>query len=68
MLRKDICKRWIWAVSMLWAGTVLAQPVAAPHAPSRPDSHMVTQLWQSAWQLQPEAAGEGAWQQAARAR
>lgn len=68
MLRKDIRKGWIWAVSTLWAGTVLAQPVAAPHVPSRPDSHMVAQLWESAWQRQPEAAGEGAWQQAAQAR
>ncbi|MCH4571539.1 TolC family protein [Achromobacter xylosoxidans] len=29
---------------------------------------MVAQLWESAWQRQPEAAGEGAWQQAAQAR
>ncbi|QGF91738.1 transporter [Pseudomonas sp. CFSAN084952] len=68
MLRKDMRTGWIWAVSMIWAGAVLAQPVAAPQAPSSLDSHMIVLLWESAWQRQPEAAGEREWQQAAQAR
>ncbi|WP_238897719.1 TolC family protein [Achromobacter xylosoxidans] len=68
MLRNDIRRGWIWAVSMLWAGAALGQPVATPQAPAGAGTHVVAQLWESAWQRQPEAAGERAWQQAAQAR
>lgn len=68
MLRNDLRRGWIWLVSLLWAGTALAQPAVATDVPPGPRTHVVAQLWESAWQRQPEEAGERAWQQAAQAR